>query len=118
MAGRPAEALDLLAAEGAGRSDDLQLRGIHAVALARSGRSSSAEEQIRWFETLDGTFRRGSPWYWSAAIQANLGRKAEALRLLRESFDRGTGVSGRHADALLAPLWGYPAFETLIAPRG
>jgi tetratricopeptide (TPR) repeat protein len=59
---------------------------------------------------------------YAPAINAVLGGREEAMRLLRESFQewwqRGNRMYAMHRAQSLEPLRGYPPFELFMRPRG
>jgi hypothetical protein len=54
--------------------------------------------------------------WWRAAILAHLGKRDEAVQLLRQARAKGQEMSYWHAHPALAPLRGYGPFEDLITP--
>jgi hypothetical protein len=118
LADRPEEALALLGPLVEDNPDDLTVHGYLGIALALTGSRDSAEAEAKWFEELDRPYLRGRNEYWQAAILAHLGRKDEAVRLLRQAFPKGLSYINIAADANFMPLWGYDAFERVIAPKG
>jgi hypothetical protein len=63
---------------------------------------------------------RGALILARAHIAAGLGRREQAVALLREASARGMFDLGSchefHTDLLLAPLRGYPPFDALLKP--
>jgi hypothetical protein len=59
--------------------------------------------------------------YWIAQVQAVLGNKDEAIRLLEKAFDErsipigGGGIGGPKIDNRFDSLRGDPRFENLVA---
>jgi hypothetical protein len=64
---------------------------------------------------------RGAEIVARARIAAGLGRREQAVALLKEASARGMLPLGPshtfHADPLLAPLRGYPPFDALLIPE-
>jgi len=118
LANRPRDALGLLESMVEEDPDNITLRGLLGVALALTDDPTRAEAQATWLEELDRPFLHGSNTYWRAAILGHLGRKDEAVRLLRRAFEEGLSHQLRHPDPLLLPLWDYEPFEELMAPKG
>jgi hypothetical protein len=79
-------------------------------------------EARRISDELTGMDDRGTPgwtWYWRAAIAAQLGERERAVELLRQGYAEGLVHSWAiHCDIDLEPLWDYPPFQELIAPKG
>jgi hypothetical protein len=74
---------------------------------------------------VDRPYLFGEQFYQRACITAQLGDKAKAVELLRDAIADGFGGmydwSGYadcvHRSKELAPLRGYPPFETLMKPK-
>jgi hypothetical protein len=118
LAGNPAEALEILEADGAGTSEVLPLRARYGIALALTGNPAGAEEHVRWLETVERPNLQGMNTYLRGAIAANLGKRDEAVALLRRSFQEGRSYWNAHAYPYFSPLWGYEPFEDLVRPKG
>jgi hypothetical protein len=86
--------------------------------LAQGGDHAEAEAVAAWFEALDLPYLFGADSYWQAVILAHLDRAEEAVRLLRQAYEEGSGLSGMRWDEDLLPLWEDEAFQQLVAPRG
>jgi DNA-binding SARP family transcriptional activator len=93
-----------------------------AVLLADTVRADEidallAEESSR---PLRSPWVRGAQILARAHIAAGLGRREQAVALLKEASGRGMLELGPshafHVDLLLAPLRGYPPFEALLTP--
>ena len=68
---------------------------------------------------MDDRDNPGWTWYWRAAIAAQLGDKQRAVEFLRQGYAEGLIHSlEMHCDIDLEPLWDYPPFQELIAPKG
>ena len=89
---------------------------------AIAAHTGDQDEARRIFDELAGMDDRdnpGSTWYWRAAIAAQLGEKDRAVELLRRGYAEGLIYSWAiHCDIDLEPLWDYPPFQELIAPKG
>jgi tetratricopeptide (TPR) repeat protein/TolB-like protein len=118
LADRPQEAVDLLELLVQENPENRTLRGIYGMALAQSGHYAEAEAVADWFEALDLPYLFGADSYWRAVILTHLGRAEEAVRLLREAYEAGTGLWDMSWDGNLLPLWEDEAFQQLVAPRG
>jgi TolB-like protein/tetratricopeptide (TPR) repeat protein len=117
LADRPEEALALPEPLAEENPDSLSVRGYLGMALARTGDSAGAEAELRWLEGVERPYLRGQDTYWRTVILAHLGRKDEAIRLLRRAFQEGVSHRGLSDDSNLRPLWGSEAFEAFAAPR-
>jgi len=115
---RPEEALALIIPLVEESSESLTNHGLHGIALALTGDLEGAEAEARWCEALDRPFLGGSNTYWRTAILAHLGRREEAVRLLRQALQEGLSYRDRSFDPNFRRLWGYEPFEQLIAPKG
>ncbi|MCR4339734.1 MAG: serine/threonine protein kinase [Gemmatimonadaceae bacterium] len=96
-----------------------------AVALrgriaAREGRIVDAERAMAVLLSRRGPYLRGFPRRFASEIAAALGRRDEAVRLLRESILQGQNSVEEYLDARpdFAALAAYPPFEALFVPRG
>jgi tRNA A-37 threonylcarbamoyl transferase component Bud32/tetratricopeptide (TPR) repeat protein len=118
LADRPEEAsviLGKLVDEGPER---LFTRGLLGISLAVTGDIAGAEEEAEWFERLDRPYLLGAHKRWQGKILAHLGRKDEAVGLLRESHLEGRLWWWFPTDPLLAPLWEHAGFREFIRPKG
>jgi len=93
--------------------------GALGVNAARTG---DLDEARRIFDALAGMDDSASPGntsYWRACIAAHLGEKDRAVELLRQGYVEGLTYSWLdHCDIDVEPLWDYPPFQELIAPKG
>jgi tetratricopeptide (TPR) repeat protein len=125
LAGRPAEALELIETfpqrEGPNSFTYLSMAG---MALAMAGEREGAEAHARRFEETEFYWGGGLSNYWRAALLAHLDRKEDAVQALRQALLEGreyynlTDVEFLWADPNFRPLWGFEPFEEAIAPRG
>ena len=115
VAGRLDEARALLLELDARGWRRISVSGALGVIAARTG---DHEEARRIFNELPSSSPR-TLCRWRACIAANLGEKAQAVELLKEGFAEGLryGLED-HCDVDLEPLWDYPPFQELIAPKG
>ena len=96
-----------------------QSRAVIACAYARSGRTTEAQKILD--EMLAESQRRFVSSYWLADVQAVLGNKEEAIRLLEKAFDErsipigGGGIGGPKIDNRFDSLRGDPRFQKLLA---
>jgi tetratricopeptide (TPR) repeat protein len=118
LADRPQEAVELLEPLAQEEPENRAVRGTYGVALAQSGKHAEAEATAAWLESLDLPYLFGEDSYWRAVILAHLGRAEEAVRLLRQAFEEGSGLWDMRWDGALLPLWADEAFQQLVAPRG
>ena len=83
------------------------------------GDSATAREMLRWLErpTVDWPLR-GENTEFRAGINALLGRRDAAVRLLHQAMAEGRAYdSGKHAYLEYAGLRGYPSFEEWLRPK-
>jgi TolB-like protein/Tfp pilus assembly protein PilF len=96
-----------------------QTRAVIACVYARSGRKAEAEKILQ--DLLEESQRRFVASYPLAEIQATLGNKNEALRLLEKAYDErtiwigGGGNGGPVIDNRFDSLRGDPRFQALLA---
>ena len=79
------------------------------VARARAVSDALAANTPKW--------DRGLTPYWRAAILAELGDRAEAVRSLTVAPSKGGRTEGWHSALPLRSLRGYAPFEALITPK-
>ena len=115
---RAEEAVELLRVAVAKSPENVIMRGLLGVVLARTGDHSGAEAEAQWLSELDQPYIRGRDTYWRVAIAAYLDQADAATRLLRQALQEGWSFQNLHFDPSFAPLWGYEQFERLIAPKG
>ncbi len=102
---------------GAIASDALQ--AIIACAFARAGKPAEAQKILQ--ELMNESQRRFVSSYALAEINAMLGKKDEALRLLEKAYDEraipvgGAGNGGPIIDNRFDSLRGDPLFQALVA---
>jgi tetratricopeptide (TPR) repeat protein len=93
-------------------------RGTRGFISATRGDSALALEDDVWLAGLDVPIP-GHPIFWWAIIAGALGRRPEAVSLLRQSYEGGLHHwYSREFMTELNPLRGYPAFEEWLRPRG
>jgi len=95
------------------------MQALIACADARAGKTAEAQEILKWLVARSQeTFL---PSYFIAAVQATLGNKDEAIRLVEKSYDErsipvgGAGIGGPIIDHRFDSLRGDPRFQKLIA---
>jgi tetratricopeptide (TPR) repeat protein len=89
--------------------------GALGVIAAHTGDLEGAQRAI---DELMAAAPRQS-YFWRACIAAHLGREDRAVELLREGFSQGLRFSLKfHHNVDLEPLWDYPPYQDLIAPKG
>ncbi len=95
--------------------------GLAGRIAAMRGDTAEAERRLRQLAAIDGRGLQGTHTQERAFINADLGRKAEAVALLEESFAQGVGFNTwwrLHWFTDLESLWGYEPFERLLKPLG
>ncbi len=95
------------------------IQALIACVYARSGKTAEAQKILKWLtERSQQTF---IPSYPIAQLQAMLGNKDEAIRLLEKSYDErsipvgGAGIGGPVIDYRFDSLRDDPRFQKLIA---
>ncbi|MGI9183262.1 MAG: BTAD domain-containing putative transcriptional regulator [Longimicrobiaceae bacterium] len=121
---REARALfEQLAAE---EPENIAYQGALGVLAARRGDRVEAERIAAWLAARREPYLWGNHSYWRACIAVQLGRKAEAVTLLREAFGQGMWYTRQaswpwlhlHTDPCLDPLRDYRPFRELMRPKG
>jgi hypothetical protein len=115
-------ALELVVRSDADTMLKLEAAGRIAMLLGDGAR-------VRWIDgilarlssqPLENPLARGEQILERARFAAGLGRREQAITLLRDAAARGMVDLGAshafHADPLLAPLRGYPPFQALLVP--
>jgi tetratricopeptide (TPR) repeat protein len=102
--------------------------GVAGVAAARLGDRPAADGFSRRLAEIAATVPQGEASYARAQIATALGRKEEAVELLRQALSEGipyyfgihfiSSIHIDHADPLLQPLNGYAPYELLLHPKG
>jgi len=102
------------------RPEDLWATGYAGIAAAMRGDRAGAEKALAFLRSIDDPYvQRGQRLMLQAAITAWLGRKSEAIPLLRRAFSEGLryGILP-HSGGMLDPLRDDPSFQALMRPRG
>jgi len=98
---------------------DIISRARVGVSAAGMHDTVTAKRILDELATVRIPYRKSEPTFWRAAIAAQLGDKALAVRLLRQSMQEGRGVgSDMHRRTEFQSLRGYPAFEEILRPKG
>jgi hypothetical protein len=101
--------------------DTLDGLDVRARVALLSGDTAQAERAYSYLaewssRPLMAPWLRGSLILVRARMAAGLGRREEAVDLLRTPRRAGSSPAEYHFDPLLAPLRGYPPFEALLKP--
>jgi DNA-binding SARP family transcriptional activator len=114
------EAAQGVAAELAAEdSSDWYSRAFLARLAARRSDQAQAERISQTLASIDQPYLFGSLTLARASIAALLGKRADAVALLRQALAEGFPyVHELHIDADLEALRGYPPFEELLRPKG
>ncbi len=91
--------------------------GQRTIRRAYAGDSVWARAIADSIMTVDGKWARGQREYWRAGIIAQLGRRDEAVDLLKKSIAAGNRNVGWHVAFALMALRGYPPFEAVMNPE-
>jgi DNA-binding SARP family transcriptional activator/TolB-like protein len=100
------------------RPNDWSVLALRALIAARRGDIAGANEMSRSLELVNGKYLHGRPVMARARIAALLGRKDEAVRLIRQARAEGAAIADLHLYTELQRLRGYEPFEQLIRPIG
>jgi tetratricopeptide (TPR) repeat protein len=98
---------------------DLTHRGRRGFIAAVRGDTALALADERWLADLARPHMWGNNTFYRGVILGALGQQAEAVMLLRQSFNEGKRASWLGtAEYCLAPLRDYPPFQELMRPKG
>ena len=120
---REREALERMVRSDADTLPKLEALGRIAVLSADTVKAASIDSILAAESNrpLMNPRLRGAEILARARIAAGLGRREQAVALLKEASARGMLDLGSshtfHADPLLAPLRGYPPFDALLIPE-
>lgn len=95
------------------------IQALIACVYVRSGETAKAQEILK--SLIARSQQTFLPNYFIAQVQAMLGNKDEAIRLLEKSYDErsipvgGAGIGGPVIDSRFDSLRGNPRFQSLIA---
>ena len=118
VAGRYAEAELIFAALVEGAPRVWNPLGRWGVTSSRMGRVEDAMEVYARLEALDELNMGARNLKWMAAIESVLGNHDRAVGLMARAKQGGQPYAIEfHSDPHWEPLWGYPPFEALFAPR-
>jgi hypothetical protein len=79
---------------------------------------AGAERVSAALESLDVPYLHGVNTMFRARIAAVLGRRDDAVRLVRQARAEGAQVEELHRAVELLALRGYPPFDDLVRPAG
>jgi len=88
------------------------------IIAARTGDRAGALRASDELAKRSTDYHRREFTFWRAHIMAQLGDTAQAIQLLKDAFAQGISPTSAHADMLLEPLYGNPAYEALVRPKG
>jgi tetratricopeptide (TPR) repeat protein len=115
---RWADADTLFAALRAESPDNVTYLRRHGLALARLGRPADAQAVIDRLVSAEPPGPAPNRLAAAAEVQAALGKRDEAVRLLGEAFEAGYPYSATiHRDAAFEGMRGYAPWENLVRPR-
>ena len=92
--------------------------GWMGVMAAARGRTAEADSLSNALSQLNYPYVLGAHLFERARIAAVLGRKDNAVALLRQALAQGVSIFLIHWSPELQSLRGYPPFETLMKPVG
>jgi tetratricopeptide (TPR) repeat protein len=118
QAGDFAAADTVMAALVAQSPDNPTYLGYAGAIAAGRGDTAAADRASERLAALSQPYLFGAPSLGRARIAALLGRKAEAIQLLRRAMSEGSTVSAVHASTDFLRLRGYEPFEALLRPAG
>jgi tetratricopeptide (TPR) repeat protein len=121
LVGRFEDARTLLVELGERRYPDssFMMTGLLGLVAAQTGDQVEARRVFADLAEEDGRGLEGLVSALRACIAAHLGEKDLAVEMLRQAYAEGfSHGSWVHCDPNLEPLWDYPPFQELIAPKG
>jgi len=100
-----------------------QYAGLLGVLAAQRGDRATAAGIAERLVGLERPYERGQATYWRACVAATLGRRDEAVELLRRALAEGYVFNSlfffsAHVEPSFATLRGYAPFEALLRPKG
>jgi len=107
-----------MAADSALQQDSIQTIGDLAVLAALRGERAEAARKDRELAAMKGPYLSGQPTLYRAEIAAILGKRDDAIALLRDAIAQGITPSDVHNEPAFASLWGYSTFKELMRPQG
>lgn len=94
-------------------------RGMRALVAAARGDSALARADEEWLAAVHPSYVRWYPVFWRAVVVGALGRRDEAMELLRQSAELGMSRFWyNEVNTALSPLHGYGPFEQWLMPKG
>jgi tRNA A-37 threonylcarbamoyl transferase component Bud32/tetratricopeptide (TPR) repeat protein/TolB-like protein len=118
LAGKPAEARAILDELVEEYPDSWRIRADRGFYAASSGDTALALADLEWLANLDEPYLFGRHTAERAWITGALGRRAEAVDLLRQAFSEGYPNWGIRGRIKSVPLRDYPLYQELVKPRG
>jgi TolB-like protein len=107
------------AAMAADSIDVVEALGYQGTAAARVGDADRARAFAEQLAALPGPRSGRDATAWRARIAAVLGRRDEAVRLLRQAFTEGLGYGiWLHCDPDFESLHGFEPFDEVVRPVG
>jgi hypothetical protein len=106
----------MMRANLAAAPNDISYLRLHGLIAARRGDITEADAMSSRLAALRTPYLRGANTLARAQIAAVLGRKEEAVRLLKQSSGDGQRFMTFHSLPDLLPLRGYPPFDAFMAP--
>jgi tetratricopeptide (TPR) repeat protein len=105
--------------EIASDTTDIAARGRAGVAAAGMRDTVTAKRISDELAKVQPPYGKAAPWRWRAAIAAQLGDKAAAVRFLEQAIKRGFAVGIElHRLTEFQSLHGYQPFEEILRPKG
>ena len=99
--------------------DSANYLGYIGASAARQGNHREAERVSAVLASLKDPYLRGAHTYWLARIAALLGRREQAMTLLRDAFQQGLIYSPElHTVIDFESLRDYPSYVELLRPKG
>jgi tetratricopeptide (TPR) repeat protein len=97
---------------------EFELRTLTGYVAAAQRDSVTIDEIDRWLREMTDPYIRGANTEARARLAALLGRREEAVRLLRDANAEGQGFTlGYHAQFEFATLRGFEPFEEWLRPK-
>jgi hypothetical protein len=102
----------------AAHAQNVRYLGWVGLTAAQRGDTAGADRVSAALDSLDVPYLHGVNTVFRARLAAVLGRRDQAVRLVRQARAEGLQVEELHLAVELIPLRGLPPFDELVRPAG